>query len=115
MKLGVTDYVLLVIPGRSLPDSRWGHITMTIYIQLSRVPIRDFGYRRLVSDKNRVGSFSDVHIISFAARVFDSDLGGLVTKEFNIDFTQSFSIIYRVELVVEVSNTYLAKSKGLLR
>lgn len=55
------------------------------------------------------------YFISFAARVFESDLGGLVTKHSNIDLTQLFIIVYRVELAVEASNTYLARSKGLLR
>lgn len=41
-----------------------------------------------------------LHIISFAARVFDSDL------------SIHFSIMYLIELAVEVSNTFFAKSKG---
>lgn len=43
--------------------------------------------------------------ISFAARVFELDLGGLVTKHGSIDLRQLFNVIYRAELVVEASKT----------
>ncbi len=50
--------------------------------------------------------------ISFAARVFDSDLRGLATKPSNIKYVHFLSALYRIELVVEVSDSYFAKSKG---
>lgn len=52
--------------------------------------------------------------IFFAARVFCLDLRGMGTKHFNMDLTQLFSVMYGAELAVEVSSTYLAKSKGLI-
>ena len=50
--------------------------------------------------------------ISFAAGVFDLDLRSLAIKTFNIEYIPSLNTLYRIELVVEVSNTHFAKSKG---
>lgn len=53
--------------------------------------------------------------MSFAARVFDPDLRGLATEPLYLDDIQFLSAFYRIELAVEVSHTYFAKSKGILK
>lgn len=49
--------------------------------------------------------------ISFAAKVFHSDLRGLAIRFFKQDDIYFLTSLNRIELVVEVSNTYFAKSK----
>ena len=50
--------------------------------------------------------------VSFAARVFDSELRGLATKPFNLDYVHFLGALYRLERAIIVANTYFNKSKG---